>query len=147
FYHRGEWYSLSKRAVIAKARDSQNPFAAPAKDPFGMSWIEARKPTQLWKEDASTVQSSYFSPAAAFLASSEFAEHPHNPHPGERILSGKERLNHVSVCLMPGDFLEVFFYVKGDVHDRYSGLYRTVYDVSDADFQNWDVARDSSGQV
>lgn len=147
FIHRGEWYSLSKRAMIAKARDSQHPFLPNQQDPFGMAWVESHRPTLLWKQDASRQQTHYFSPAAAFLASAEFANHPHNPSPGHRILSHDERLNHLSVCLLPHDQLEVFFYVRGDAGDCYNSIYRIVYDLNDADFQNWDVARDASGKV
>ena len=147
FHHRGEWYSLSKRAVIGKARNSSDPFAANPQDPFGMAWIEAHQPTPLWKRDASGVQPTYFSPATAFLASSEFENHPHNPHPGVRILSRGERLNHLSVCLLNDHQLEVFFYIRGDPEDRYPSIYRVIYNIQDADFQKWDVARDANGKV
>lgn len=147
FQVRGEWYSLSKRAQISKARDRNNPFAPDPDDPFGIAWISASKPTPLWGDDARTVQQKYFSPAAAFLASSEFENHPNNPHPGTRILSFQERINHLSVCLLPKDLLEVFFYVRQDPSDRYNGLYRVLYDVSDPDFRNWDVWRDEQGRV
>ena len=95
------------------------------------------------------MQDEYHSPAATFLASSEFANHPDNPNPGVRITSNgnSERINHVSVDLISPDELEVFFYVRTDPGDRYDDIYRVVYDVSDPDFLNWSVKRDDNGQV
>ncbi len=147
FQVRGEWYSLSKRAVISKSLGRDNPFEPNPEDPFGMAWTSAATPTQLWLEDARKVQRKYFSPAAAFLASSEFENHPQNPNPGIRILSQEERINHLSVCLLPNDILEIFFYIRQDINDRYDGLYRLLYDVRDPDFRKWDVLRNDQGVV
>lgn len=147
FQVRGEWYSLSKRAVISKAENRDDPFAPRPDDPFTMAWTTATMPTRLWRDDASKVQPKYYSPAAAFLASSEFENHPNNPNPGTRILSQQERINHLSVCVLPNDVLEIFFYVRQDANDRFNSLYRLLYDVRDPDFQNWDVLRDEQGLV
>ena len=56
-------------------------------------------------------------------------------------------MNHLSVFKLPGDQLEVFFYVKQDPEDRFDSIYRLVYDIGDSDFEKWDLVRDSSGQV
>lgn len=147
FRYRGAWFSLSKRAVLSRARNSADPFAPPDGNPFEMAWQQARRPTLLWQRDASSQQPVYYSAAAAFLASSEFANHPANPCPGVRILSKTERLNHLSLCLLPEDRLELFFYVREDPEDRFNAIYRIVYDLHDPDFENWDVARDATGRV
>ena len=147
FQHRGNWYSLSKRAVLAKAPDPQHPFRHNHKDPFGQAWTVESSPNRLWHDDASQVQPGYFSSAASFLASDEFANHPNNPQPGTKILSKKERINHVSCCVLPNDRLEIVFYVRQDPDDRYNALYRLLYDISAPNFEDWDVARDRDGQV
>ncbi|WP_144975207.1 hypothetical protein [Bremerella volcania] len=147
FHYRNNWYSVSKRAILAKAKSSQYPFRHNANDPFGVAWTIESTPDQIWREDAVQFQGAYYSPAASFLASREFAEHHNNPHPGSRILSKNERINHVSCCVLPDSQLEVFFYVKKDPNDRFNAIYRIVYDIADPDFENWDVARDKSGNV
>src|SRR5690606_38561368 len=147
FQHRGNWYSLSKRAVLAKAPDPRNPFRHNEKNPFGQAWTVESTPDRLWREDASLVQPRYFSPAASFLAADEFANHPNNPQPGTKILSKTERINHVSCCVLPNDRLEIIFYVRKDPDDRYNALYRLVYDVSASDYEEWDLARDKAGKV
>ncbi|MEX1039280.1 MAG: hypothetical protein WDZ51_01525 [Pirellulaceae bacterium] len=147
FQHRGHWYSLSKRAVMSKAREPRKPFGHNVTDPFGQAWTVDGTPDRLWHEDASRVQPSYFSPAASFLASDEFAEHANNPHPGTKILSQKERINHVSCRVLPNERLEIVFYVRLDPDDRYNALYRLEYDISAPDFEQWEVARDEAGKV
>lgn len=149
FQKNGNWYSVAKRAIINASADPSDPWAPPTGNPFGEAWEREDTPTDLWTNDASTVQDSYHSPGATFLASSEFATHPRNPNPGVRITSNgnSERLNHVSVNLLSPDDLEVFFYVRDDPSDRYDDIYRIVYDISDPDFQNWTVRRDELGQV
>ncbi|QDU91437.1 hypothetical protein Pla175_48650 [Pirellulimonas nuda] len=149
FQKNGEWYSVAKRAIINASPDPLDPWAPSAAAPFGEAWTRENTPGDLWTNDASTVQDDYYSPGASFLASSEFASHPRNPNPGVRVTSNgnDERLNHVSVNLLSPDDLEVFFYVREDPSDRFDGIYRIVYDISDPDFQNWSVKRDSVGQV
>ena len=159
FEYKGNYYSLSKRAIMAMAPDPSDPWAPPADDPgtstaepFYQAWTEEDTPSDLWTNDANPAgQVSYFSPAATFLASSAFADHPNNPHPGMRIFSGSQddglRLNHCSVNVLPEEEqLEVFFYVRADVAtDLYDDVYRIVLDISNPDFQQWTVATNSAG--
>ncbi|VGO11758.1 hypothetical protein PDESU_00304 [Pontiella desulfatans] len=160
FEFRGNYYSLSKRAIMAMAPDPSDPWAPPADDPgtstaepFNMAWVEENTPSDLWINDANPGgQDSYFSPAATFLASSAFAVHPNNPHPGRRIFSEGEhddglRLNHCSLNLLAEqEQLEVFFYVRADVEtDLYDDEYRIVLDISHPDFQQWTVATNGDG--
>lgn len=112
-----------------------------------MAWLLEDTPSGLWTNDASEVQDNYNSPAATFLATSEFANHPNNPHPGVRIDCNNERINQLSVCKLPNDQLELFFYVRKDPNDRYNALYRVVYDISNPDFQKWNLVRDRTGQT
>lgn len=153
FQKGGQWYSVGKRGIINASTDTIDPWAPPVSDPFGETWAREDTPNDLWINDADPGgQDDYHSPGATFLASSEFANHPRNPLPGERVLSNgnDERLNHVSVNLISPDALEVFFYVReanASAPDRYDDIYRIVLDISDPDFQDWDVARDSSGQA
>ncbi len=159
FQYRGNYYSLSKRAIMAMAPDPSDPWAPPADDPktstvepFQMAWTLETTPGDLWTNDANPGgQSSYFSPAATFLASSAFADHPNNPHPGRRIYSGSQddglRLNHCSFNLLAEEEqLEIFFYVRANVAtDVYDDVYRVVLDISDPDFEQWTVATNSAG--
>ncbi|MAJ61836.1 MAG: hypothetical protein CBC48_19085 [bacterium TMED88] len=155
FIHGDLYCSVSKRAVIACAEDPQNPLAPPA-DPLSTAWNVENTPNDLFLNDASIAaggpSEGYSSPACSFTASSEFANHPNNPIPGSRIScngsSTGERVNHVGAKLIAeADLLAIFFYVKRDPGDRFDDLYRLFYDISDPDFQNWDVARDDNGQV
>jgi len=145
FRYRDRWYALSKRAVLSTPLDSDNPWQPDPDDPFAMAWNIIKEPTRRWIEDASHVQRTYHSAAAAFLASDDFASHPNNPCPGVRVLSVKERLNHLSVCLLPDERLEIVFYIRFDPDDRFNSLYRLVYDISDPDCSRWDVACDERG--
>ena len=159
FEYKGNYYSLSKRAIMAMAPDPSDPWAPPADDPgtstaepFYQAWTEDDTPSDLWYNDANPGgQASYFSPAATFLASSAFADHPNNPYPGRRIFSGSQddglRLNHCSVNVLPEEEqLEVFFYVRANIEtDLYDDIYRVVLDISDPDFQKWTVATNSAG--
>jgi hypothetical protein len=153
FQKDGNWYSIGKRAIINSSPNPLDPWAPLAGDPFGEAWTRESTPSDLWTTDANPGgQDNYYSPAATFLASSEFANHPRNPLPGERVFSNgnDERLNHVSVNLLSEDALEVFFYVReanSSAPDRYDDIYRVVLDISDSDFQNWEIARDSLGQA
>ncbi|QDT00913.1 hypothetical protein [Adhaeretor mobilis] len=149
----GSWYSIGKRGIINASPNPLDPWAPLAGNPFGEAWTRESTPSSLWTSDANPGgQDDYYSPAASFIASSEFAAHPRNPLPGERVLSNgnDERFNHVSVNLISPDALEIFFYVReanSSAPDRYDDLYRVVLDVSDSDFENWEVARDSTGQA
>ncbi len=160
FEYNGGYYGLSKRAIMSMAPDPSDPWAPPADDPdtdtaepFQMAWTLETTPGALWTDDANPGgQDAYFSPAATFLASSAFADHPNNPHPGRRIFSEGEdddglRLNHCSLNLLAEDEqLEVFFYVRADVAtDLYDDVYRIVLDLSNPDFQQWTVATNSDG--
>ena len=147
FRCRGHWYALTKRGIIFRSRNARNPWEPNPENPFDLAWIQETTPNRLWTENASAVQSSYMSPAATFLASDEFARHPNNPNPGIRIDSSNERINHMSVTLLDAEHLEIFFYVKEDPDDRYNSLYRLVYDLSDENYDNWDVQRDENGLV
>lgn len=149
FQKDGNWYSVAKRAIINASLNPSDPWSPVPGDPFGEAWQRENTPTDLWTNDASMVQEDYHSPAASFLASSEFSNHPRNPNPGVRITSNgnSERLNHVSVNLLSPNDLEVFFYVRDDPADRYNDIYRIVYDISATDFQDWTVKRDETGQV
>uniref|UniRef100_UPI00356A4087 hypothetical protein n=1 Tax=Pontiella sp. TaxID=2837462 RepID=UPI00356A4087 len=150
----------SKRAIMAIAPDPADPWAPPADDPgtstvepFYMAWTLDTTPGDLWINDANPGgQDSYFSPAATFLASSAFANHPNNPHPGMRIFSEGDkddglRLNHCSLNVLPEqEQLEIFFYVRADVAtDLYDDVYRLVLDISHSDFEQWTVATNSDG--
>lgn len=153
-FQKGEdWYSVGKRAIINASPDPVDLWMPLAGDPFGEAWAREDTPSDLWTNDADPGgQDDYHSPGATFLASSEFANHPRNPIPGSRVLSNgnDERLNHVSVNLVAPDALEVFFYVReanSSEPDRYDDIYRIVLDISDSDFQNWEIARDSEGQA
>lgn len=149
----GDWYSVGKRAIINASPDPLDIWAPLAGDEFGESWTRENTPTSLWTNDADPGgQDDYHSPAATFLASSEFANHPNNPLPGERVFSNgnDERLNHVSVNPLSSDELEIFFYVReanSSAPDRYDDIYRVVLDTSDSDFQNWELARSLNGEV
>ena len=148
----GRWYGVGKRAVINAAPATGDIWAPPQDDPFGEAWDRADTPEPNWAELTSGLQDSFRSTAATFFASQEFADHPNNPIPNRRILSNgnAERLNHVEVNVLPGDLLEVFFYVRearSSDDDDYPGIYRFLYDISDPDFQLWTVARDESNQV
>jgi len=145
FRHQGFWYSVAKRGIINRARSATRPWELNPDNPFGMAWLMEDTPSALWTNDASKVQNNYNSPAATFLATSEFASHPNNPHPGVRIDCNSERINHLSVCKLPHDQLELFFYVRLDPDDRYDALYRVVYDISNPDFQKWNLVRDETG--
>jgi hypothetical protein len=151
FRYRGDWYSVSKRGIIDKARSSLDPWSGDSDHAFGRAWLQERTPSGVWFEDASRVQHEYFSPAATFLASSEFAEHPNNPNPGVRISSkinsNEDRLNHLSVVLTEDGKLEVFFYVRADPADRFNAIYRVVYDLDALSYEDWSLARDESGLV
>lgn len=153
FQKDGQWYSIAKRAIMNKAPDPTDPWAPNTEDGFGEAWVRESTPSSLWHDDANPLgQEDYHSPAATFLASSEFAAHPSNPLPGENVFSNgnDERLNHVSVNLLANETLEVFFYVREanpSSPDRYDDIYRIVLDVSDPDFEQWGVARDLSGQA
>ena len=147
FQHHNRWYSVSRRGMIDTPRGDAGPWEANPDDPMARSWVAESTPSPLWTDDASKVQPVYFSPGATFLASSEFENHPNNPNRGVRITSDGERLNHLSVFKLPGDQLEVFFYVKQDPGDRFDSIYRLVYDIRDSDCEKWDLVRDSSGQV
>ncbi len=144
FEYKGDYYSVAKRAVMDKAPDPADPWAPKPGDPFDEAWIRENTPTDLWYNDANpNGQSSYHSPAATFLASSEFENHPSNPNPGVAILSNDERMNHTSANLLAAaEQLEIFFYVREDPGDRFDDMYRIVLDISDPDFQNWTVAID-----
>lgn len=148
----GNWYSVAKRAILNKAPDPFDIWAPNQADGFDEAWLRESTPSSLWHDDANPAgQSDYYSPAATFLASSEFANHPNNPLSGENVFSNgnDERLNHVSVNLLADETLEIFFYVReasGSAPDRYDDIYRIVLDVSDPDFENWEVARDANGQ-
>ena len=156
FRYRGDWYSVSQRAILDKAPDPADPLQ-PNPDPFSNAWVRENTPTDLWTYDAwvgapGGIQDKYHSPGCTFVASSEFANHPNNPNPGVRIGCNKdpadERLNHVGANLLADhELLEVYFYVKKDPSDRYDDLYRIIYDISDKDYQNWHVARDGNGQA
>ncbi|MBX3437590.1 MAG: hypothetical protein KF861_08880 [Planctomycetaceae bacterium] len=145
FQHRGRWYTLAKRAILSTPADPSDPWRPHPDNPFAVAWNEISEPTPRWRTDAHRLQPRFFSPAAAFLASADFADHPNNPCPGVRILSHEERLNHLSVCVLPNDHLEIVFYVKMDPDDRFNSLYRLVYDISDSDSRRWDVACDANG--
>ncbi|MDF7822656.1 hypothetical protein P4B35_01420 [Pontiellaceae bacterium B12227] len=159
FQYNGNYYSLSKRAIMGMASNPADPWAPPADDletstaePFQMAWTQESTPSDLWINDANPGgQSSYFSPAATFLASSEFENHPNNPHPGRRIYSGSQddglRLNHCSLNLLPEEEqLEIFFYVRANsATDLYDDVYRIVLDLSNPDFEQWTVATNSDG--
>ncbi|MDF7798601.1 hypothetical protein P4C99_03955 [Pontiellaceae bacterium B1224] len=161
FEYKGNYYSLSKRAIMAMAPDPSDPWAPPADDPetskaepFYMAWTPDTTPSDLWYNDAHPAgQDSYYSPAATFLASSAFENHPNNPHPGMRIFSETEednslRINHCSMNVMPEkEQLEIFFYVREvGASDLYDDVYRIVLDLSNPDFQQWTVAKDDEGQ-
>jgi hypothetical protein len=160
FQKDGRFYGVGKRGIINAAPATGNIWAQPTGNddsaPFGESWDREDTPESNWAalttdSDSGESQDNYYSPGATFLASQEFADHPNNPN-GRRVFSNgnAERLNHVDVSLLPNDLLEVYFYVRerrSSDPDEYNGIYRFVYDVSDADFQNWTVARDVSGQV
>jgi hypothetical protein len=159
FKYKGNYYSLSKRAMMMMAPDPSDPWApfaddpeTPAVEPFQMAWTFDTTPGDLWRNDANpSGQSSYYSPAAAFLASSAFANHPNNPHPGKRIFSESQddglRLNHCSVNVIPGkEQLEIFFYVRATgATDLFDDVYRIVLDISNPDFQQWTVATNYAG--
>jgi hypothetical protein len=160
FEYKGNYYSLSKRAIMAMAPDPSDPWAPPADDPetstaepFYMAWTEENTPSDLWTDDAHPAgQDYYYSPAATFLASSFFENHPNNPLPGMRIFCETEednslRLNHCSMNVLPEEEqLEVFFYVREvDASELYDDVYRIVLDVSNPDFQEWTVATNSDG--
>jgi len=151
FEHGKYGYGLTKRGVIFKTPEklSRDIYAPNPEDPFGIQWTQATTPTELWTSDAFLYQSEYFSPPASFLASDEFANHKNNPVPGTRVLSESRgaRLNHLSVFELPDDKLEVFFYIKSDDDDVYNDLYRVVMDISDEDFEKWDMQRDEDGEV
>ena len=156
FRYRGDWYSVSRRALLDKAPNPTDPLQ-PDPDPFANAWLRENTPTDLFTNDAwvgapGGVSEGYNSPGCSFVASSEFAAHPNNPNPGVRIScngsSGGERLNHVGANLLADhELLEVYFYVKEDPSDRFDDLYRIIYDISDPDFQNWHVKRDGNGQA
>ena len=160
FEKNGRFYGVGKRGLINAAPATGDIWAQPTGNsssaPFGESWEREDTPEANWAtltSDPTTGESQdqYYSPGASFLASQEFADHPNNPH-GRRVFSngGDERLNHVSVNLLPNDLLEVFFYVRErnrSAPDEYNAIYRFLYDVSNDDFHNWEMARDSSGQV
>ena len=158
FQKNGRFYGVGKRGIINAAPATGNIWAQPTgngpSDPFGEAWERENTPEDDWATYTSgptDSQDSYRSPAASFLASQEFADHPNNPE-GRRIFSNgnDERLNHVDVNLLSDDELEVFFYVRernSSSPDDFNAVYRFVYDISDDDFQNWTVARDASGQV
>ena len=146
FIHGGQWYSVSKRGILYKAPDPEDPFAANPNNPLENVWIRADKPTPLWVNDAHQVQPKYFSPVCAFTASSEFANHPNNPVKGRKILCETARVNHVGIDHHEREnILELLFYVKLD--DNFQDLYRVVYDISLHDFKKWDVKRSKDNEV
>jgi len=147
FPHHGTWYSVSKRGVLCQARSSSHPWSTPDADVFGIAWLQEATPSRLWEEDAKPIQGAYHSPAATFLASSEFANHPNNPNPGVRIDCKSERMNHLCINKLNDSRLEVVFYIKKDPEDRYRDLYRVVYDISDPNFENWELARGTDGRI
>ena len=147
FQHRGQWYSISQRGILAKAPFSQTPWSPSPTDPQAIAWQVEDKPEKLWRQDAAIIQSEYLSPAATFLASTEFAEHPQNPNLGVRFNSVEERIDQVSVCLLGNDQLEIFFCIRDDPDDRYDGIYRIILDIKPADFRDWSLARDASGRI
>lgn len=144
FEHNSNYYSISKRAIINKAPDYNDPWTPPANNPFNEVWLPENTPSALWTNDANpNGQTTYYSPAATFLASSAFENHPNNPLPGEAVLSGgnSERLNHTSANLLETEeLLELFFYIRSDPGDRFDDMYRIVLDVSEPDYQDWTVA-------
>ena len=148
FEYKSNYYSVSKRAILNKAPDFNDPWTPPAENPFNEVWIEEDTPTDLWTFDANpNGQEQYYSPAATFLASSAFENHPNNPLPGEVVLSNgnAERMNHSSAHLLADDeLLEVYFYVRSDPGDRFDDIYRIVLDISEPDFQDWTVAINGS---
>lgn len=158
FEKNGRFYGVGKRGIINAAPATGNIWAQPTgpddDDPFREAWDREDTPESNWSSyttGPNGSQDDYHSPGASFLASQEFADHPNNPE-SRRIYSNgsDERLNHVDVNLLPGNLLEVFFYVKEASRsspDDYNAIYRIVYDISDDDFQNWTIARDGSGQA
>ncbi|MEP4076782.1 hypothetical protein [Haloferula sp.] len=148
FEYKSNYYSVSKRAILNMAADYNDPWTPPASNPFNEVWIEEDTPTNLWTFDANpNGQDNYYSPAATFLASSEFENHPNNPLPGEAVLSNgsSERMNHTCAnVLADEELLEVYFYVRSDPGDRFDDIYRIVLDVSEPDFQDWTVAINGS---
>jgi len=152
FEYAGEVYSVSKRGILSKAPDPADPWAPHPTKPYKEeAWIEEDTPCVLWTNDANpNGQEDYISPAATFLASSQFATHANNPHPGKNIFSEDAddglRMNHVAINLLAAkEQLEVFFYVRADgATDYFDDTYRIVYDISDPDFQNWTVAVDDA---
>jgi hypothetical protein len=152
FEYKGGFYSVSKRGTLQKAPNPADPWAPHPTLPYKeAAWIEEDTPSALWTNDANpNGQEDYTSPAATFLASSQFANHPNNPHPGKNIFSEDAddglRMNHGTVNLLEArEQLEVFFYVRADgATDYFDDTYRIVYDISDPDFQNWTVAVDDA---
>ena len=158
FQKNGRFYGVGKRGVINASPATGNIWAQPtgssSSAPFSEAWDREDTPEANWAtytSGPSGSQDQYYSPGASFLASQEFADHPNNPE-SRRMFSngGNERLNHVDVNLLPNDLLEVYFYIREASRsepDDFNAIYRIVYDISDADFQNWTIARDGAGQA
>lgn len=148
FEYKSNYYSVSKRAILNKAPNYNDPWTPPSDNPFNEVWVAEDTPTDLWTFDANpNGQADYYSPAATFLASSEFENHPNNPIPGEVVLSNgnAERFNHSSAhVLNDEELLEVYFYIRSDPDDRFDDIYRIVLDISEPDFQDWTVATNGS---
>lgn len=147
FQHRGQWYSVSQRGILAQAPDSQTPWTASPTNRSAMAWIAESQPEKHGHEDAASIQSAYISPAATFLASTQFAGHPNNPNPGVRFNSTEQGIDQVSVCLLPNNQLEIFFCIRDDPGDRYDGIYRLVLDCNSEDFRDWELVRDATGTI
>ena len=162
FEKNGRFYGVGKRGIINAAPDtngSSDPNAIwmpSANDPFGETWEREDTPESNWAAltfDPTTGegQDDYHSPAASFLASQAFADHPNNPN-GRRVFSNgnDERLNHVDVNLLSDDQLEVFFYVRQGRRsdpDDFNAIYRLLYDVSSDNVDDWTVVTDADGQA
>ncbi|VGO23252.1 hypothetical protein SCARR_05359 [Pontiella sulfatireligans] len=106
FEYKGEYYSVSKRGVLCKAEDPDDPWKPTNADDvltdiyepaYYLSWLVEDTESSLYLNDAiynylaydwfTYNEPPYLSPACTFLASSEFQRHPNNLNPGVPILS------------------------------------------------------------
>lgn len=155
FTRKGEFYSIGRGGTLGRPRNQNTPWKVDmTKNPFNRQWeIQRKKPALHKNAVKNTKKKKYKSAISTWFASSEFAKHPNNPHPGWIIGKKRSRVNHVGIFKLSDTLLEVFFWVRGDnaevygIEDPYRDLYRVVLDMSSSNWDEWDVSRDASGKA
>ena len=132
-YGYGQGNKLGGRRPLYRPVVSTNAWKVPA------GLVHAKKRFKTWWEECDTAH------ITEFLNSPEFAQHPKNPHPGNLIEPGY-RVNHPEVVKLSEERVEVYLYIKPNTTDdtMFSQLLRVELDVSDPDWNNWEVAKNSA---